>query len=124
MNLSSELTIWTNSNKNTPLPEEWQTEGLANKFHDYEGVFNGTLSPVKQGTTAGINSTINLFQGGKNDNGYNRNKKFELKNKVQCKCCRMAGHTISNQICRVGAQVKHNQTYCDNHKSTFDENAV
>ena len=36
----------------------------------------------------------------------------------------MAGHTISNQICCVGAQVKHIQTYGNNNKSTFDENAV
>ena len=34
----------------------------------------------------------------------------------------MAGHTIGNQICRVGAQVKHIQIYSNNHKSTFNEN--
>ena len=36
----------------------------------------------------------------------------------------MVGHTIGDQICRVGAQVKHIQTYGNNHKLTFDENAV
>ena len=36
----------------------------------------------------------------------------------------MAGHTIGDQICRVGAQVKHIQTYGKDNKSTFDENAV
>ena len=95
MNLSSELIIWANSNRNKELPEESQIKGLADKFHDYLVIFDGTSSPVKQGTS-GTNPTINLFRGGKNDNGYNRNKKFELKNKVQCKCCRMAGHTIGD----------------------------
>ena len=125
MNLSSELTIWANSNRNKELPEEWQIEGLTDKFHDYPVIFNGTSSPVKQ-ILSGTNPipAINIFQGGKNDNGYNRNKKFELKHKVQCKCCQMAGHTISDQICRFGAQVKYIQTYGKDNKSTFDENAV
>ena len=67
---SSELTIWANSNRNKELPEEWQIEGLADKFHDYPVIFNGTSSPVKQ-TPSGTNHipAINIFQGGKNDNG-------------------------------------------------------
>ena len=36
----------------------------------------------------------------------------------------MAGHTIGDQICCVGAQVKHIQIYGNNNKSTFDKNAV
>ena len=65
MNLSSELTTWTNSNKNTLLPEEWQIKGLANKFHNYPVIIIGTSSPVKQGTTSETNPTINFFQGDK-----------------------------------------------------------
>ena len=36
----------------------------------------------------------------------------------------MAGHTISNQICSVRAQIKHIQTNGMDNKSTFDENMV
>ena len=36
----------------------------------------------------------------------------------------MAGHTIGDQICWVGAQVKHIQTYGKDNKSIFDKNAV
>ena len=59
---------------------------------------------------------LNAFhQGGKSENnGYNR-KKFELKNKVQCACCQLAGHTIR-------AQVKHIQDYSQRHEDIFEEN--
>ena len=46
-----------------------------------------------------------------------------MKNKVQCACCQLAGHTIGDQICRVGAQVKHIQDFSQRHEDVFEENA-
>ena len=89
-------------------------------------IFNKTSSPVKPRAIPGTGAipAIKLFQGDKSYNGYNRNKKFELKNKTQCKCCCMAGLTIGNQIYRVGAQVKYIQEYSKDHKSILGGNAV
>ena len=46
-----------------------------------------------------------------------------MKNKVQCACCQLAGYTIGDQICRVGAQVKHNNDYSHRNKAIYEENA-
>jgi hypothetical protein len=34
-------------------------------------------------------------------------KHFELRNKKQCACCKMAGHNIGNQVCQIGSQIWH-----------------
>ena len=51
-------------------------------------------------------------------------KRFEYKNKVQCKCCHQFGHNIGDQICRYGAQLHYTQKYAADHPEPFKLNAI
>ena len=118
LKLDSELSIWVNSNEGKPLPKEWKIAGIADRLCDYPSII-----PSSSKSTPEVPGVKAFHQGGKSENnGYNR-KKFELKNKVQCACCQLAGHTIGDQICRVGAQVKHIQDYSQRHEDVYEENA-
>ena len=118
LKLDSELSIWINSNEGKTLPKEWRIAGIADRFYDYPSII-----PSSSKSTPEVPAVNAFHQGGKSENnGYNH-KKFELKNKVQCAYCQLAGHTIGDQICRVGAQVKHIQDYSQRHEDVFEENA-
>jgi hypothetical protein len=112
--LTGELNIWTNANPTTKdLPNKWKITGLANQFSDYHTNIV-TLTP-----------SINAFDGKKKEGGYNgdNNKRFSLRNKKQCACCKMAGHSIGDQICRIGAQMAHTTKYAAANKETYETNA-
>jgi hypothetical protein len=68
---------------------------------------------------------INQFDGKKKDGGYtgNNNKKFELRHKKQCACCKMAGHNIGDQVCQTGVQMWHAVKYSAANAGTYDSNA-
>jgi hypothetical protein len=68
---------------------------------------------------------INQFDGKKKEGGYtgNNSKKFELRHKKQCACCKMAGHNIGDQVCRTGAQMWHAAKYSAANAETYDSNA-
>ena len=114
--LMSELNHWINANQSLAtgdaIPSQWRITGLADQFSDYHII----------ATTPSLN--INKFNGKKNDGGYaDGNKRFELRNKKQCVCCKMAGHNIGDQICRTGAQMWHTTNYGESNKETYQENA-
>jgi hypothetical protein len=71
--------------------------GLADQFSDYQKD-NGIQSLL-----------IKQFNGKKNEGGYagGNSKRFDLRNKKQCVCCKMAGHNIGDQVCRIGVQIWH-----------------
>ena len=87
--LGNELSILLNSHAS--LPEEWHIEGLADKFYDFPNIKSKSIS----------SPGINIFNRPGDRSGYsgrNRHnkggKQFELKKKIQCKCCKMPGHSI------------------------------
>ena len=49
-------------------------------------------------------------------------EKFELK-PIQCPCCKCAGHQIGDQVCQIGAQHHHIQSYAEKHPKEYKENA-
>jgi hypothetical protein len=108
------LNSWTNANPTTKdLPHKWKITGLADQFSDYHTNIV-TVTP-----------SINAFDGKKKEGGYNgdNNKRFSLRNKKQCACCKMAGHSIGDQICRIGAQMAHTTKYAAANKETYETNA-
>ena len=43
---------------------------------------------------------------------------------IQCECCQCGGHQIGEQVCQIGAQFQHIQTYKEGaHKEKFRDNA-
>ena len=115
--LTGELNHWINANptmvgkKN--IPSKWKITGLADQFSDYH-------------QDNGIQSlSIKQFDGKKNEGGYagGNNKRFELRNKKQCACCKMAGHNIGDQVCRIGAQMWHAGKYEAANTETYKLNA-
>ena len=119
--LDNDLSIWKSTNPNTTLPEEWQIEGLLDKFSDYKA------DPKKPASEAGgSNMTINalLTKSHRERNLYNNNKKkFEMR-PIQCDCCQCSGHQIGNQVCQIGAQVYHIQSYKEKHPQEYKKNAT
>ena len=115
--LTGELNHWINANptivKADKLPNKWKITGIADKFSDYH----------KDTTTPSL--SINTFDAKKSEGGYagKGNKRFELRNKKQCACCKMAGHNIGDQVCRIGAQMWHATKYETANKETYQENA-
>jgi hypothetical protein len=74
--------------KTDNLPNKWKITGIVDKFSDYH-------------TDIAIPSlSINVFDGNANisEGGYANkgSKRYELRNKKQCACCRMAGHNIGD----------------------------
>ena len=116
MKLDSDLSIWKSANPCTPLPEEWQIEGIADKFNDYPQIPTPTTSQTP---------AVKAFQGNTDRrNQYNKgSKKFEMK-PIQCASCKCGGHQIGEQVCRIAAQFHHIQTYMEGpNKEIFKENA-
>jgi hypothetical protein len=120
--LTGELNHWINANptrvKTGDLPNNWKITGLADQFADYHT------------TTSTPNRSINIFDGKKQEGGkhqegggYAKEKRFSLRNKKQCGCCKMAGHNIGDQICRVGAQMAHVTKFATANKETYESNA-
>jgi hypothetical protein len=115
--LTGELNHWINANqtlvKTGDIPSKWKITGLADQFSDYH---TDKVLPTL---------LINQFDGKKKDGGYtgNNNKKFELRHKKQCACCKMAGHNIGDQVCRTGAQMWHAAKYAAANAETYDSNA-
>ena len=115
--LTGELTLWINANKAKAtmddIPNKWKITGLADQFSDYH---KDTTSP---------SLAINTFDGKKREGGYagNGNKRYELRNKKQCACCKMAGHNIGDQVCRVGAQMWHATKYAEANAEAYQGNA-
>jgi hypothetical protein len=112
------LNHWINANpiivKSDKLPNKWKITGIVDKFSDYH-----TTTP---------SLSINAFDANakrNSDGGYKSsgNKRFELRNKKQCACCKMAGHNIGGQVCRIGAQMWHATKYKTANKDTYQENA-
>jgi hypothetical protein len=68
-----------------------------------------------------------VFDGNakKSEEGYANkgNKRYELRNKKQCACRKMAGHNIGDQVCRIGAQMWHATKYESANKETYQDNA-
>ena len=119
--LDNELSIWKNTNPNTPLPYEWQIEGLLDKFADYNA---DTEKPAP--TAGGSNMAINaLFTKPERERNLynNKKKKFEMR-PVQCPACQCGGHQIGDQVCRIGAQVHHIEAYKEKHPQEFRQNAM
>jgi hypothetical protein len=114
--LTSEFNHWINAHptmtKSSNLPNKWKITGLADLFSDYH-------------TKASITLSINMFDGKNKDGGYTKdsNKRYSLRNKKQCVCCKMAGHNIGEQICRIGAQMAHVTKYAMANKETYEANA-
>jgi hypothetical protein len=95
------------------IPNKWKITGLADQFSDYH-------------KDNGIQSlSIKQFHGTKKEGGYagNNNKRYELRNKKQCACCKMAGHNIGDQVCRIGAQMWHAGKYEAANTETYKLNA-
>ena len=102
--LDNDLSIWKSANWNTVLSDEWQIEGLLDKFADY----NGNIGP-RASKTSGSNMTINalLKKPERERNLYNNNKKkFEMR-PIQCDYGKCGGHKVGKQVCRIGAQFHH-----------------
>ena len=83
--LDNDLSIWKSANRNTVLPDEWQIEGLLDKFADY----NGNIGPPASeagGSTMAIHQLLKKPE--RERNLYNNNKKkFEMR-PIQCDCCK------------------------------------
>lgn len=116
--LTGELNHWINANptrvETGDLPNNWKITGLADQFADYHT------------TTSTPTPSINIFDGKKQEGGgytKDNSKRFSLRNKKQCACCKMAGHSIGEQICRVGAQMAHVTKFATANKETYDANA-
>jgi hypothetical protein len=115
--LTGELNHWINTNqtlvKKGKIPTKWKITGLADLFSDYH---TDKVLPTL---------LINQFDGKKKDGGYtgNNNKRFELRHKKQCVCCKMAGHSIGDQVCQTGAQMWHAAKYSAANAETYDSNA-
>jgi hypothetical protein len=117
--LTGELNHWINANpiieKTDKLPNKWKITGIADKFLDYHTDI----------TTPSL--SINVFDGNakKLEGGYANkgNKRYELRNKKQCACCKTAGHSIGDQVCRIGAHMWHATKYESANKETYQENA-
>jgi hypothetical protein len=114
--LTSELNHWINAHptmvKSSNLPNKWKITGLADSFLDYH-------------TKASITPSINMFDGKNKDGRYAKDssKRYSLRNKKQCVCCKMEGHNIGEQICRIGAQMAHVTKYATSNKETYEANA-
>ena len=89
--MDNDLAIWKTTNRNTDLPEEWQIEGLSDKFSDYHINIQQPAFEIG-GATMSINA---LLQKPKRErNFYNNNKKkFEMR-LIQCDCYQCGGHQI------------------------------
>jgi hypothetical protein len=115
--LTGELNHWINTNpiveKTDRLPNKWKITVIADKFSDYH----------KDAMTPSL--SINAFDGNakKTEGGYANkgNKWYELRNKKQCACCKMAGHNIGDQVCRIGAQMRHATKYESANKETYQK---
>ena len=119
--LDNELSIRKSANRTTVLPDEWQIEGLLDKFADYDA---NTEKPASK--AGGSNMAINtlLKNPDRERNLYNNNKKkFEMR-PIQCNCCQCGGHQIRDQVCRIGAQNYHIQSYREKHPQEFKQNAT
>ena len=102
--LDIDLAIWKNANRNTDLPDEWQIEGLLDKFSDCHINIQQPSSEIG-GATMSINALLQKPE--RERNFYNNNKKkFEIR-PIQCDCCQCGGHQIGEQVCQIGAQVHH-----------------
>ena len=42
---------------------------------------------------------------------------------IQCSCCKCRGHQLGKQVCRIGAQQYHIQSYAEKHPEEYKENA-
>jgi hypothetical protein len=94
--LTGELNHCINANPTiVKIPNKWKITGLADDFADYH------MDTKSLSTKA--------FEGKKLDSGYknDNNKRYSLRNKKQCACCKMVGHNIGDQVCRIGAQMWH-----------------
>jgi hypothetical protein len=115
--LTGELNHWINANqilvKNGIISSKWKITGLADQFSDYH---TDKVVPTL---------LINQFDEKKKEGGYtgNNNKRFELRHKKQCACCKMAGHNIGDQVCRTGAQMLHAAKYSAANAETYNSNA-
>jgi hypothetical protein len=111
--LTGELNQWITANPQCKdLPSKWKIAGLADHFSDYH--ISTSISP-----------SIKTFDGKNKDGGYAKDsgKRYPLRNKKQCVCCKMAGHSIGDQICRIGAQMAHATKYAATNKETYESNA-
>ena len=119
--MDNDLAIWKTTNRNTDLPEEWQIEGLSDKFSDYHINIQQPAFEIG-GATMSINA---LLQKPKRErNFYNNNKKkFEMR-LIQCDCCQCGGHQIGEQVCQIGAQVHHIQAYKEKYPEEYKQNAT
>ena len=95
----------TNHRSVNPLPAQLQLTSMINFFLDY---------PISQQPTQ-IQPTIHKFD--------NKTRKFEYRNKIQCRCCHLYGHNIGDQVCRIGAQVHHSTNFSKAHPKEFNLNA-
>ena len=113
--LSGDFNQWILAHPKKPLPNTWKTTGLADLFADYPNTSNNKINTL----------SINAFDGKPKENGYSRegSQRYSLRNKKQCACCKMAGHSIGDQICRIGAQISHATKFATTNKETYDTNA-
>ena len=96
----------TNHREPTPLPPQLQLTSMINFFLDY---------PISQPPTP-IHPSIHKFDS-------KPRKKFEYKNKTQCRCCHLYGHNIGDQVCRIGAQIHHSTNFSKAHPQEAKTNA-
>ena len=113
--LSGDFNQWVLAHPKKPLPNTWKTTGLADLFADYPNTSNNKINTL----------SINAFDGKSKENGYSKegSQRYSLRNKKQCACCKMAGHSIGDQICRIGAQISHATKFATTNKETYDTNA-
>ena len=113
--LSGDFNQWILAHPKKPLPNTWKTTGLADLFADYPNTSNNKINTL----------SINAFDGKPKENGYSKegSQRYSLRNKKQCACCKMAGHSIGDQICRIGAQISHATKFATTNKETYDTNA-
>ena len=119
--LDNDLSIWKSANWNTNLPEEWQIEGLLDKFSDYNASIQQPASEM-----GGSNMAINVLlqKPEREQNFYNNSKKkFEMR-PIQCNCCQCGGHQIGKQVCRIGSQFHHIQATKEKNPQEYKQNAT
>ena len=119
--LDNDLKIWKSANQNVCLPEEWQIEGLLDKFSDYHSTIRHPSSELGSATMS-IN-VLTQKPPERERNIYTNKRKFEMR-PIQCDCCQCGGHQIGDQVCRIGAQVHHIQAYKEKHPEEFKQNAM
>ena len=118
--LQTRIDIWRDShshNQREDLPPIYQIERLADIFADFYP--DQTTTPP---SIDSLNPTINAVQ----QNTAGKKKKFEYKNKVQCRACKCFGHDMTaSQTCHFAAQYFYTFKFAaaEANKSAFEKNA-